>query len=107
MELEQLELEQVELDVDQCRICYGNENLVLLNCNCNKIIQYIHYDCANKWFVDKIKITLSGMLKSKLWEVNYSCNCEVCNSMIDVDMLKDIIKDNNIIQKINNITKKK
>ena len=91
---------------DQCRICYENDNLVLLNCNCNKIIQYIHYKCANKWFVDKIHITLCGMLKSKLWEVHYSCKCEVCNSLIDNDIIKDIVKDNDILEKIHSITKK-
>jgi E3 ubiquitin-protein ligase DOA10 len=95
-----------EQQPDQCRICYENNNLLLLKCNCNTVIQYIHYKCANKWFADKIHINLSGMIKSKLWEVNYSCKCEVCNSPINPDILNDIVKDNDILEKIHSFTKK-
>ena len=100
-------MEEGDDQPEHCRICYDHDNLVLLNCKCNKLIQYIHYKCANKWFVDKIHITLCGMLKSKLWEVHYSCKCEVCNSSIDSDIIKNIVKDNDILEKIDNITKKK
>lgn len=32
-----------------CRICYSNKKPLITPCNCKGSIQYVHYECLDKW----------------------------------------------------------
>jgi len=74
-----------------CRICYETENLLKLNCLCvNPELQFIHLNCADKWFSNRMEIFLSGKLKEPTLLVSYSCLCEICNEKISNDICREI-----------------
>ena len=65
--------------MNNCRICFGSGELFRLGCSCSDDLNYIHINCADQWFSDRMFITLSGKLKEPSLLVKYKVTCEICN----------------------------
>ena len=75
-----------------CRICFGEQNILKLGCSCKGQNSFIHLDCADKWFSDRMQITMSGKLKDPILKVTYVAYCEICNEKISFDICREIYK---------------
>lgn len=76
--------------MNSCRICFDENDVVPVGCSCTD--SYIHIDCADKWFSDKMYITLTGKLKDEFLHVSYRATCEICNQPISINLCKEIYK---------------
>ena len=76
-----------------CRVCFSESgNILQLGCSCKNGLEYIHLDCADKWFSDRMEIRMSGKLKDRILKVTYRAFCEICNQTIAVGICREIYK---------------
>jgi hypothetical protein len=76
-----------------CRICFGEENLIELLCNCKDDLAYIHYDCAKKWYTGNLDVVFKGKLKERMWSVWATANCEICKEYINNQLTAQLYRD--------------
>ena len=78
----------------QCRICLEYEGeMMTLECKCKD--NYIHFNCAYKWYASKTKLKISGYLESPKWSVVAECICEICKGKISQHLLNKFIYEKN------------
>ena len=84
--------QQIEEQIEKlfCRICYVSEGeLYSLKCGCKN--NYVHFDCAFKWYTPKTKVTLSGYMNEEAWTFMAECFCEICKGSINQNLLNKFI----------------
>lgn len=75
----------------ECRICLDEHGTLLeIGCDCKEDLQFIHLDCADKWFSNRMEITLAGKLKDPTLSVTYRASCEICKSQIAFNICRQI-----------------
>uniref|UniRef100_A0A6C0IA69 RING-CH-type domain-containing protein n=1 Tax=viral metagenome TaxID=1070528 RepID=A0A6C0IA69_9ZZZZ len=75
----------------QCRICLDYEGeMTCLECKCTD--NYVHIDCAYKWYASKTKITMTGYMDALTWNVDADCSCEICKEQLNPYLLHEFIK---------------
>jgi hypothetical protein len=78
--------------MESCRICFGDRGTLLpVGCGCVQN-SFIHLDCADKWFSDRMTITLTGKLKDPYLTVHYTAPCEICTEPISLNLCREIYK---------------
>ena len=94
----------------KCRICYETKgNIVELKCKCtDEDLKYIHQECAEQGYKDRVDITWTGKLTQENWVMKRSCLCEICNNFINGELVLNIFNkfaNNTSILKILGINK--
>lgn len=67
-----------------CRICHSSHaELLPLKCKClDDDLKYVHMECADKWYKDKVDVVWCGKLTQTDWIIKRYCLCEVCTGLI-------------------------
>lgn len=76
-----------------CRICHIKEGgeLSEMKCKClDEDLKYIHMECAEKWYKDKIDVVWCGKLTQEDWVIKRSCLCEICKGFISPNIVDHI-----------------
>jgi len=71
-----------------CRVClnYNNssKNPLISACSCKGSLKFIHFNCLQKWLLEKVEITEDALVFIYIWK---EFRCEICKEKIILNHL--------------------
>ena len=71
-----------------CRVCLNNDNSsknpLISACSCKGSLKIIHFNCLQKWLLEKVEITEDSLILIYIWK---EFRCEICKDKIILNHL--------------------